>query len=117
LTIPRAFMRSGSMTVVGVGVLKSLVRLMREPVTVTSSSAAAPLPAASPAGAFCACAAVATHNARAKPHGRLKLQAFELMAVRTVAAMAERIEIIWAPSQQKTNVDLRRVHLNQTTRR
>src|SRR5690242_458621 len=44
-----------SITVVGVGVVKSFVRLMREPVTVTSSRIAGALGFVLADGAVCAC--------------------------------------------------------------
>ncbi len=57
LTIPMLSIVLESITVVGVGVVKSLVRLMRDPVTVTSSRTGAVLLASAPAaGSVCACA-------------------------------------------------------------
>src|SRR6185437_4088027 len=103
LTIPRLFMRSGSMTVVGVGVLKSLVRLMREPVTVTSSRVVGAL-ADGVAGAFWACTPEAKHNAMATLQDKPGFNEWERMAARKVAAMAERFAVIWAPSQENERV-------------
>src|SRR6202035_4956922 len=59
-TTPTLSIAEASMTVVGVGVLKSLVRLMREPVTVISSRVAgAPPPAGVSSAGFCCAWAVA----------------------------------------------------------
>jgi len=103
-TTPTLSIAEESMTVVGVGVLKSLVRLMREPVTVISSRLAAVAVGWS-AGLSCAWATVlklSTRAAAQRPRvsclGRFVSFGFELLtAARTAASIAGRITVISGP--------------------
>ena len=89
------------MTVVGVGVLKSLVRLMREPVTVTSSRAAARWPRCGRGRRVLRMRRSRETQRYGYAAGQAVIERDLRMAARTVAAMAERIEIIWAPSHRE----------------
>ncbi len=108
LTIPRFSIVLESITVVGVEVLKSVVRLMREPVTVTSSRVAGPVPAAAE-GAVCACAIApkpkdsATATLPVRLFANRELNELESIAALTAASIGERVAIIRAPSLRKTN--------------
>jgi len=59
---------------------------------------------------------VAQQSATATPQGKLDCRELERVAARSVAAIAERIEIIWAPSRENER-GLWRVHSNVSTRR
>src|SRR5262245_9724105 len=90
------------MTVVGVGVEKSLVRLMRDPVTVISSSVAgapACAEALSSAGLFCACAVALSPSTRAAVHKVLVryLGLVELFTAAFTATSIGRITVISGP--------------------
>src|SRR5690349_7414696 len=96
-----------SITVVGVGVVKSLVRRMREPVTVTSSSTAGALPPdAEAAGASCECARPpkliesATATPPVSVFEKREFTELERMAALTAAAIDDRVAIMQAPSHK-----------------
>src|SRR5580698_1894998 len=106
LTTPRFSRVVASMTVVGVGVVKSVVRLMRVPVTVTSCSCQPSLSAAA-VGASCAAAFADQVTAAIRPQS---MAAEEAATVRR-AEITRTPPDFRTPFGQAANRPLRRHHL------